>query len=123
MLEFTPLVPCIPSTDLARSREFYEGVLGLELEREAAFASSFKAGGTTLRVTLVERLEPPRYTAMSWAVADIEDVVRTLTSRGIVFLRFDDLDQDEWRIWRAVDGAQEAWFEDPDGNVLSLRQA
>jgi catechol 2,3-dioxygenase-like lactoylglutathione lyase family enzyme len=123
MLEFCPLVSFVASADLARSRAFYEGVLGLPLERDAGFAWSFRAGGTTLRVTLVEEIQPAPYTVVGWTVPDIEDTVRTLMTHGIDFLRFDDLEQNELGIWRAVDGAQIAWFKDPDGNVLSLTQA
>jgi catechol 2,3-dioxygenase-like lactoylglutathione lyase family enzyme len=122
MLEFAEVVTFIASTDLARARAFYEGVLGLPVERQARFACSFRGGGVTVRLTLVEQVQPPPYTVLGWAVPDIEDTVRILMSRGVEFERFDDLDQNEWGIWEAVDGAQVAWFKDPDGNILSLTQ-
>lgn len=122
MLEFSELVAFVASTDLARSGRFYEGVLGLRVQRQGSFVSTVRAGGTTLRVTLVERVEPAPYTVLGWAVPDIEDTVRTLSARGVAFKRFDDLEQDEWGIWRGLDGARVAWFEDPDGNILSLSQ-
>jgi catechol 2,3-dioxygenase-like lactoylglutathione lyase family enzyme len=123
VLEFSEVVTFVAATDLARAREFYEGVLGLPVERQARFASSFRAAGTTVRLTLVDDVEPAPYTVLGWSVPDIEDTVRTLMSRGVQFERFDDLDQNEWGIWEAVDGSQVAWFKDPDGNILSLTQA
>ena len=33
------------------------------------------------------------------------------------------LESDERGIWTSPDGAQVAWFKDPDGNTLSLTQA
>jgi catechol 2,3-dioxygenase-like lactoylglutathione lyase family enzyme len=122
MLEFAEVVTFVPSTDLARAREFYEGVLGLRVERQGRFASSFRAAGVIVRLTLVERVDPPPYTVLGWTVRDIEDTVRSLMSRGVEFERFDDLEQNSWGIWEAVDGAQVAWFRDPDGNILSLTQ-
>ena len=123
MLEFSDVVVFVGSTDLARARDFYEGVLGLPVQRHARFVSSFRAAGITVRLTLVDQVEPPTYTVLGWSVQNIEETVRTLMSRGVKFERFDDLDQNEWGIWEAVDGAQVAWFKDPDGNVLSLTQA
>src|SRR5712672_3106507 len=123
VLEFSEVVTCIASTDLARACGFYEEVLGLRVVREARFASSLRAGGMTVRLTLVEQVEPAPYTVFGWAVPDIEDTVRTLMSRGVEFELFDEFEQNEWRIWEAVDGAQVAWFKDPDGNILSLTQA
>jgi hypothetical protein len=33
------------------------------------------------------------------------------------------MDQDEDGVWTAPNGAQVAWFKDPDGNTLSLDHA
>ena len=49
-------------------------------------------------------------------------MVRGLTAKGIGFLRYDGMDQDENGIWTTPGGDQVAWFADPDGNVLSLTQ-
>lgn len=40
---------------------------------------------------------------------------------GVVFRRYDGMDQDERGIWTAPGGARIAWFGDPDGNTLSLQ--
>jgi catechol 2,3-dioxygenase-like lactoylglutathione lyase family enzyme len=123
VLEFSQVVAFVASTDLARSRRFYEGVLGLPVERETRHAATFRAGGVTVRVTLVEQLEPSSQTLFGWVVRDIEDTVRILMTHGVAFERFDDLEQDKWGIWEALDGGRTAWFKDPDGNVLSITQA
>jgi hypothetical protein len=46
--------------------------------------------------------------------------VRALTDRGVVFSRYDGMDQDELGIWSTPSGDRVAWFADPDGNTLSL---
>ena len=49
-------VAFVASTDLQRSRAFYEGVLGLRVQRTTSFALVLVGGGTTVRVTRVDLL-------------------------------------------------------------------
>ena len=75
-----------------------------------------------LRVNIVEELHPAPNTVLGWAVTDISETARALTARGVVFLRYEGMRQNDQGIWRSPSGAQIAWFMDPDGNVLSLTQ-
>jgi catechol 2,3-dioxygenase-like lactoylglutathione lyase family enzyme len=111
-------------TDPARARAFYEGVLGLRLvEDEAPFALVFDANGTMLRVTPVGEHHPAPFTVLGWEVDSIEGTVERLTAAGVQFLRFPGMnDGDALGIWTSPSGARVAWFNDPDGNVLSLTQ-
>jgi catechol 2,3-dioxygenase-like lactoylglutathione lyase family enzyme len=104
--------------DLARS--FYRDTLGLTFVSEDPFALVFDANGTVLRVQKVRAVEPQPYTRLGWRVDDIEAVVRDLSGRGVTFLRYDFMAQDELGIWSAPGGAKVAWFNDPDGNILSV---
>jgi hypothetical protein len=65
---------------------------------------------------------PAQFTILGWETASIEDDVKSLTARGVVFSRFSFLEQDDLGIWTAPGGDKVAWFPDPDGNVLSLSQ-
>jgi catechol 2,3-dioxygenase-like lactoylglutathione lyase family enzyme len=114
----------VPVTDPARARAFYEGVLGLRLvEDEAPFALVFDANGTMLRVTPVGEHHPAPFTVLGWEVESIEGTVERLTSAGVKFLRFAGMNNgDALGIWTSPSGARIAWFNDPDGNVLSLTQ-
>ncbi len=116
------LIAFAPSTDLARSRAFYETILGLRLVEESPFAVAFDANGTQLRVTAVERRVAAPYTVLGWAVADVAAAIDALTGRGVTFKRYEGKDQDPRGVWQSPSGARIAWFEDPDGNVLSLTQ-
>jgi hypothetical protein len=40
----------------------------------------------------------------------------------VAFNRYEGMDQDARGVWESPSGARVAWFEDPDGNVLSLTQ-
>jgi catechol 2,3-dioxygenase-like lactoylglutathione lyase family enzyme len=107
-----------PSTDLARSRGFYEGVLGLAVVEDSPFAVAFPG----LRVTKVDELTPQPFTVVGWGVADIAATVETLTARGVVFTRYDGMGQDASGVWTSPSGARIAWFKDPDGNTFAVTQ-
>jgi catechol 2,3-dioxygenase-like lactoylglutathione lyase family enzyme len=116
------LIAFMPTTNLAAARVFYEKGLGLPIAGESPIACTFDANGTTLRVIAVETITPAPYTVLGWNVGDIEASIRELASRGVVFERFDGVEQDELGVWRSPGGARVAWFKDPDGNTLSLTQ-
>ncbi len=121
-LDGSSLIAFVPTTDLSRARAFYAETLGLRVTDESAFACVFDANGTMLRLTPVRKLSRTRYTVVGWNVADIASTVTSLTSAGVAFVRYRGMDLDEAGIWTAPGGDRVAWFEDPDGNVLSLTQ-
>jgi catechol 2,3-dioxygenase-like lactoylglutathione lyase family enzyme len=116
------LVAFVATTDPSRARDFYGNTLGLRLVSETPFALVFDIGGTMLRVTTVERLTPAPYTVLGWAVPDVAEAVDALVSRGVTFCRFEGMDQDHRGIWQAPSGGRVAWFDDPEGNRLSITQ-
>ena len=121
-LPTSELIAFMPTTDLASARVFYEKGLRLPIAGESPIAITFDANGTTLRIIAVEKITPAPHTVLGWNVSDIEASIRELSSRGVVFERFDGVDQDELGVWRSPGGARVAWFKDPDGNTLSLTQ-
>ena len=116
------LIAFVPTTDAARAQAFYADTLGLELQSENAFALVFRVNETMLRVTLVAEFTPQPFTVLGWDVPDIAAAMRKLGERGVIFERFDGMDQDAQGVWRAPGGAYVAWFKDPDGNTLSVAQ-
>jgi catechol 2,3-dioxygenase-like lactoylglutathione lyase family enzyme len=122
MLGSCDLIAFVATTDLDRARAFYEGVLGLPVTERTDFACVFDSGGTMLRVTAVPAVAQPGYTVLGWRVTGITAVARELAAKGVVFLRFDAMDQDEDGIWTTPGGDRVAWFGDPDGSTLSLTE-
>jgi catechol 2,3-dioxygenase-like lactoylglutathione lyase family enzyme len=122
MLESSEVIAFAGSTDLNRARAFYGQVLGLAVTEQNDFACVFDANGTMLRVTAVGEVARAGYTVLGWRVGDITAAARELAARGVSFLRYDGLDQDEDGVWTTPGGDKVAWFADPDGNVLSLTQ-
>jgi catechol 2,3-dioxygenase-like lactoylglutathione lyase family enzyme len=109
-------------SDLDAAQHFYGEVLGLALKDERPFALVGDVGGTMLRITEVPEPAAAPYTVLGWSVPDIAATVDELTARGVVFTRYDFMDQDERGIWTAPGGARIAWFLDPDRNNLSLTE-
>lgn len=122
MLAQAAVTPFLASTDLARARAFFEGVLGLKVLSLDGFALALEIPNGSLRVTLVQEHAPPPYSVLSWNVTDIAATVSGLAARGVAFSRYPGMDQDNLGIWTAPSGSRIAWFPDPDGNVLSVAQ-
>ena len=122
MLSVSSIVGFMATVNPAEAKHFYHEILGLQLIDENPFALVFKSGDTTLRVQKVETLVTPPYTSLGWEIEDIAAVVQDLISKGVKFQRFEDLLQDEMGVWLTPDGSKVAWFQDPDGNTLSLTE-
>jgi hypothetical protein len=81
-----------------------------------------ESNGTMIRIVQVKDFTPFPFTILGWKVENIEEEVATLIERGVSFKRYHWLEQTESGIWTAPGSAKIAWFQDPDGNVLSLGQ-
>ena len=122
MLKAYPIIAFVATTNPARAKKFYKDTLGLRFVSEGEFALVFDAGGIMLRVTPVQNLQPAGYTVLGWTVPDIAKEIRALKKRGVKFKRYDWMEQNEQGVWVSPAGAKIAWFEDPDGNTLSLTE-
>jgi catechol 2,3-dioxygenase-like lactoylglutathione lyase family enzyme len=122
VLAASDVIAFVPTTDLASARSFYETTLGLPVVAEDAYACVFDTSGTMLRLTVVGEVAHPGYTVLGWRVTNIRETVAGLETRGVVFARFDGMEQDASGVWTAPSGERVAWFSDPDGNVLSLTE-
>jgi catechol 2,3-dioxygenase-like lactoylglutathione lyase family enzyme len=122
MLTDNDPISFIATRDPVASRAFYEGKLGLRLVSDEHFALVFELNGHMLRLAKVTELTPAKHTVLGWHVSNISESVRALGARGVLFERFEGMNQDELGIWASPSGAKVAWFKDPDGNSLSLTQ-
>jgi catechol 2,3-dioxygenase-like lactoylglutathione lyase family enzyme len=113
------------SADMQRSREFYEGKLGLSPSEESDETVSYECGeGTGLFVyTSAEHAGKSTATLAGWAVDDVEKVIDELTAKGVTFEQYEgDLQTDEKGIFE-TEGVKVAWFRDPDGNTHAINQS
>ena len=122
MAELDRPILFLATADAERSRAFFERVLGLTFVADEPAALVFQVGESMLRIQKVDRVHQAHCTALGWEVPDIRRTVADLTRAGVIFQRYEGMQQDEDGIWSAPSGALVAWFQDPDGNVLSLTQ-
>jgi catechol 2,3-dioxygenase-like lactoylglutathione lyase family enzyme len=122
MLMTASLQAFVPVRDLDRATTFYRDILGLRCELTIpGLVSVFDAGGTQLRVTLVDEFTAAPFTQVGWSVPDIATSLAALRATGITPLHYDSM-TDEQGIWTMPGSDMVAWFHDPDRNVLSLTQ-
>ena len=122
MLNKSEIIGFVATKNAGLAREFYEKTLGLTFVSDDNFALVFDANGTMLRIQKVDTVNPNHYTVLGWNVADIRSEVASLQKRGVAFARYDGMRQDDLGIWTSPGGAKIAWFQDPDGNILSLTE-
>ena len=116
-------VAMITTRDRKAAEAFYADTLGLDRAGDDGFAALFDLAGTTLRLTEVPGYTAAPYPVLGWDVTDIDEVVAELGERGVTMNVYEGLGQDERGIWTAPDGScKVVFFNDPDGNGLSLTQ-
>ena len=101
--------------DLARAKQFYSEVLGLEVETEGASDMEFRCGQVTLDVfdpSSIGQSFAPSPAGLALRVADVDAARAELETKGVVF----DGETIETSVCR------QAWFKDPDGNALMLHR-
>jgi len=115
----------ICSTDLERSRAFYEQQVGLTLSPETIENHLlFDCGeGTTLLVYGRPGENKADHTQVRFWTGDVAADVARLKARGVVFEEYD------YPTLKTVDSiastpgiGSSAWFKDPDGNTLAVFQ-
>lgn len=121
MLTTFPINGFVRISDPERARRFYEQTLGLAFDYENPYVVVFRSGNTQIIAQIVKEFAPVAATVLGWEVTDIETVVSALQKDGVVFERFEGMDQDGLGIWTSPAG-KVAWFKDPDGNLLSVSE-
>jgi catechol 2,3-dioxygenase-like lactoylglutathione lyase family enzyme len=113
VLEDARVVPTLPVSSMERARRFYEDKVGLtRIEADAEGTIRYGCGGGTGLALFERPTEPLDRTVAAWEVDDIEKEVAELRHRGV------SVDG----VITLPSGVKRAFFSDPDGNVLGIRQ-
>lgn len=122
MLNDKAALATLPVKDIEVARKFYEDTVGLTpVETEEDGVVGFKSGESTVLVYESEYAGTNRATAATWVVGEeLDDVVRTLKSKGVKFEHYDLPDTSRRGDVHESGDTRVAWFKDPDGNILSL---
>ena len=111
------------SLDLAQTRDFYHGKLGLEILSENPEAIEFRCGGgTKLVVTTSTTGTSDSQTQIGWDVDDLQAELDVLRSRGV---RIEDYDLPGLKTEKGIADlgfAWMAWIIDPHKNCLAILQ-
>jgi catechol 2,3-dioxygenase-like lactoylglutathione lyase family enzyme len=108
--------------DLARAREFYEQVLGLEPLEEGAEEGvlTYRTGATRLVVYRSDHAGTNEANAVVWGVGDdLDAIVAALEAKGAAFEHYPEIGRLDGNVHLA-EGARLVWLKDPDGNVLHI---
>jgi predicted enzyme related to lactoylglutathione lyase len=108
--------------DLAAAREFYAGLLGLEVSEANGLLTLHLHGGRDVLVYPKPDHVPATFTILNFPVPDIDAAVADLSARGVRFERYDGFAQDDRGVLRDPNGPPIAWFTDPAHNVLAVVQ-
>jgi catechol 2,3-dioxygenase-like lactoylglutathione lyase family enzyme len=101
--------------DIARAKEFYTEVLGLEVETEGESDMELRCGQVTLDIFDPSSIGQPFASSpagLALRVPDVDAARADLEAKGVAF----DGETIETSVCR------QAWFKDPDGNALMLHR-
>lgn len=121
MLKDKNVFSSFTTNNLEKSREFYEGILGLKVDINEMGILEITAGKTQFVIYPKDNHEPAKFTVLNFEVKDIKKSVDELASKGITFEQYDDpIKTNKQGIFWSNPGPNIAWFKDSAGNILSL---
>ena len=122
MLEKMDVAANIAVKDLDRARKFYENTLGLTpVDKEGDQVIVFRSGSSKILVYKSQYAGTNKATAATWVVGDdVEDIVRTLKTKGVAFEHYDMPEMTREGDLHVSGTRKVAWFKDPDGNILCV---
>jgi catechol 2,3-dioxygenase-like lactoylglutathione lyase family enzyme len=122
MVSATMVVATVPVSDLARAKVFYGETLGLTFLWENPASIRFRCGHSSELSIFRRPSTVTEHTLAHFEVTDLESEVADLEARGIAFLDYSEGPLRTTGHIAQIGPARAAWFRDPDGNTLGLRQ-
>jgi len=120
MLSDKDAIATVAVKNLETAKKFYEGTLGLPKVMENEEVLAFRTGDSTLFVYRSPFAGTNKATSVTFVAEEVEDLVRTLKSRGVAFEHYDLPNMTVQGDLHVAGAMKVAWFKDPDGNIFSL---
>jgi catechol 2,3-dioxygenase-like lactoylglutathione lyase family enzyme len=106
---------------LAAARKFYEAKLNFKVvHTEGDQAVTYQSGKSQLLVYQSQFAGTNRATAATWMVKDVEALVKDLKAKGVSFEHYNMPGVTLKGDVHIAGKLKNAWFKDPDGNILAL---
>src|SRR6266516_5834677 len=123
MFESATAHATIAVSDLDRARKFYEETLGFKVKDDRSAGVTYEdAGGGWFLVYPSQFAGTAKSTYMSFEVSKVEEAVKELRDRGVVFEEYDMPGLKTVEGIAEIQGVKGAWFKDPDGNILAVAE-
>lgn len=122
MIGATMVVATVPVGDLPAAKAFYADTLGLTFLWENPASVRFRCGENSELSIFKRGATVTEHTLAHFEVNDIEAAVRDLEARGVAFIDYSEVSLTTTGHIAQIGAARGAWFRDPDGNILGLRQ-
>jgi catechol-2,3-dioxygenase len=124
MLKDLDIIAVLPAKDIARAKDFYRDVLGLEpaetMDEENVL---YRCGnGTAFLLYQTDNAGTAKNTQMGWATDDVEAEAQELRGRGVVFEEYDFPGLKTENGIATTTAGKAAWFLDTEGNILNIYQ-
>ena len=113
--------------DRLRARAFYGDILGPALGLGPAqidhFGDQFACGEGWIRLTELPDVAPGPHPVLGFHVDDAAACAAALTACGVTMIVYPGMGQGEDGLWLSPGGqARIGWFNDSEGNLLSITQ-
>ena len=120
MLSNETVFAVIAVKDLNTAKQFYAGTLGLRPIDENPNGVTYTSGSGNLFIYQAPSAGTNQATSAGWEVGDIEEIVDELKGKGVTFLQYDIPGTTKQGDITVMGSRKSAWFQDPDGNILSI---
>ncbi|MEO8581410.1 MAG: VOC family protein [Patescibacteria group bacterium] len=113
--------------DLAKTKTFYNDILGLKIEEDKMGLQLHLPGGATVFIYEKKNHQPAEFTILNLIIKNIDESIDGLAAKGVKFEHYNskEMPQDEKGVLRGLSvgmGPNIAWFQDPSHNIISLLQ-
>lgn len=114
-------IATIAVSNLAAAEKFYEEKLGLkQVGPQEPGTHVYQSGKSTLMIYQSQFAGTNKATAATWIVDDAEALARELAARGISFEHYEFPQTTLKGDVHFYKNLKQAWFKDPDGNILAI---
>ena len=121
MLGDNEAMATIAVKNLVAARKFYESTLRLKpVHTEGDQAVAYKSGKSQVLVYQSQYAGTNEATVATWMVSDVESLVKDLKAKGVAFEHYDMPGVTRKGDIHVAGKIKNAWFKDPDGNILAV---